>query len=170
MPVPIVVTKMYEPTTQTHRDPNRDKCLARSDQPRTSETYRPQVDMSSGMNYSFYCCIWNAASITTYREDCLMCCPSNKVIKSDTISCLALGRIHEDKVCGTLQAMVPTNIKMVHQTSVLHIESNLDRLGLLSPTHGQRCPQQSGRITLQSVLINKPKFLKATHHTEIGEN
>ena len=35
----------------------------------------------------------------------------------------------------TLQAMAPTNIKTVHQTSLLHIESNLDRLGLLSPTH-----------------------------------
>ena len=30
------------------------------------------------------------------------------------------------------------NVKTVHQTSLLHIESNLDRLGLLSPTHGQR--------------------------------
>ena len=99
-----------------------------------------------------------------------MCCPSNEVIKSDTISCLALGGIHEDKVCGTLQAMVPTDIKMVHQTSLLHIESNLDGLGLLSPTHGQRSQQQSGRIMIQSVLINKPKFLKATHHTETGGN
>ena len=102
-----------------------------------------------------------------------MCCPSNKVSpqnKSDTISCLALGGIHEDKVCGILQAMAPTNIKMIHQTSLLHIESNFDRLGLLLLTHGQRSQQQSGHVTLQSVLNNKPKFLKATHHTEIGEN
>ena len=39
------------------------------------------------------------------------------------------------KSYATLQAMAPTNIKMVHQTSLLHIESSLDRLGLLSPTH-----------------------------------
>ena len=53
---------------------------------------------------------------------------------------------------------------------LFHIESNLDRLGLLSPTHGQRSEQQSGqKITLQTVLINTPKFLKATHHTEIGK-
>ena len=36
-----------------------------------------------------------------------------------------------------------------------------DRLGLLWPTHGQRSQQQSKQITLQSVMINKPKFLKA---------
>ena len=38
----------------------------------------------------------------------------------------------------TLQAMAPANINTVHQTSLLHIESSLDRLGLLSPTHDQR--------------------------------
>ena len=36
----------------------------------------------------------------------------------------------------TLQAVAPTNnIKTVRQTSLLHIESNLDRLETLSPTH-----------------------------------
>ena len=63
--------------------------------------------------------------------------------------------------------MAPTNIKMVHQTSLLHIESSLDGLGLLSPTHDQRSQQQSGQITLQPVLINKSKFRKATHGIEI---
>ena len=64
--------------------------------------------------------------------------------------------------------MAPTNVKTVHQTSLLHTESNLDRLGLLSPAHGQRSQQQSGQITLQSVLINKSKlFVEATHFTEI---
>ena len=57
----------------------------------------------------------------------------------------------------------PMYVETVHQISLFHIESNLDRLGLSSPTHGQRSQQQSGQITLQSVLINKPKFLKATH-------
>ena len=63
--------------------------------------------------------------------------------------------------------MAPTNSKTVHQTSLLHIESNLDRLGMLSPTHDQRSQQKTGKITLQPVLINKSKFLKATHCTEI---
>ena len=68
---------------------------------------------------------------------------------------------------ATLQAMAPTNIKTVHQTFLLHIESSLDRLELLSPTHGQRFQQPSRQITLQPVMINKSKFLKATHRTKI---
>ena len=43
-----------------------------------------------------------------------MCCPSNKVIKSDIKSILALGGLHEDKLCVILQAMAPTNGKTVH--------------------------------------------------------
>ena len=32
----------------------------------------------------------------------MMCCPSNKVIDSDTtVSFLALGGLHEDKLCDT---------------------------------------------------------------------
>ena len=56
-----------------------------------------------------------------------------------------------------------------NHTSLLHIESNLDRLGMLSPTHDQRSQQKNGKITLQPVLI-KSKFLKATHCTEIRKN
>ena len=41
--------------------------------------------------------------------------------------------------------MAPTNIKTAHQASLLHIESSLDRLGLLSPSHDQRSLQQSGK-------------------------
>ena len=74
------------------------------------------------------------------------------------------------KSYAALQAMAPTNIKMVHQTSLLHIESNLDRLGMLSPTHDQRSQQKTGKITLlQSVLVNKSKFLKAPHCTGIRQ-
>ena len=72
---------------------------------------------------------------------------------------------HEDKLYNILQAMAPTNVETVHQTSLFYIESNPNQLGLLSPTHGQRSQQQSGQITHQSVLINKPKFFKAIHHT-----
>ena len=96
-----------------------------------------------------------------------MCRPVNKVIKSDTRRFVALGGLHENMLCDTLKSMAPTNVKTVHQTALLHIKSKFDRLGLLSPTHGQCSQQQSGQITLKSVLINKPKFLKATHHTEM---
>ena len=51
------------------------------------------------------------------------------------------------KSYAALQAMAPTNIKTVHQTSLLHVESNLDRLGILSPTHDQRSQQKNGKIT-----------------------
>ena len=70
------------------------------------------------------------------------------------------------KSYAALQAMSPTNIKTVHQTSLLHIESNLDRLGMLSPTHDQRSQQKNEKNTLQPVLINKSKFLKATHFVQ----
>ena len=42
------------------------------------------------------------------------------------------------KSYATLQAMALTNIKTVHQTSLLHIESSRDRLGLLSSNYDQR--------------------------------
>ena len=57
------------------------------------------------------------------------------------------------KSYAALQAMAPTNIKTVHQTFLLHIETNLNRLGMLSPTHDQRSQQKTGKITLQPVLI-----------------
>ena len=98
-----------------------------------------------------------------------MCCPFNKVIESDAKRFLALGGLHEDKLCDNLQTMAPTNVKTAYQAFLLHFESNLDRLGLFSATHGQRSQQQNGLITLQSVLINKPKFLKVTHYTDMRE-
>ena len=68
---------------------------------------------------------------------------------------------------AALQAMAPTNVKTVHHSLLHNIESNLDRLEMLSPIHGQRSQQQSGQITLQLVIINKPKFFRATYRTEI---
>ena len=70
---------------------------------------------------------------------------------------------------ATLLVMAPTNVKTVHQTSLLHTEGSLDQLGLLSPTHDQRSQQQTGQITVQSVLTNKSKFLQITHRTKIRE-
>ena len=61
--------------------------------------------------------------------------------------------------------MAPTNIKTVHQTSLLHIESGLDRLGLFSPTDDQRSQQQSGKITLptsfdQQIQVSQDRITK----------
>ena len=70
------------------------------------------------------------------------------------------------KSYAALQAMAPTNIKTVHQTSLLHIESNLDRLGMLSPIHDQRSQQNPEKLR-KNYFVNKSKILKATHCTEI---
>ena len=177
--IPLVVTKKYEgqrvtsswqPATPTDRDPNRDNILARSNQPRTSETDRRQDDVFGYELQLLVSAVLPVPQNLNYklqRRLSDMCCPSNKVIKSNTRSFPALGGEHEGKLCDdTLQGMTPTNVKTVHQTSLLHIKRNLDRLGLLSPTHcQQRSQQQSWQITFQSVLIHKPtKFLKVTRH------
>ena len=47
---------------------------------------------------------------------------------------------------SAIQAMVPTNIKTVHETSLLHIERSLDRLGLLSSTHKRSQQQQEDKV------------------------
>ena len=57
--------------------------------------------------------------------------------------------------------MAPTNVKADRQISLLHIESNPDRLGLIIVVAYAR-PAFSA-----TVLINKPKFLKASRHAEI---
>ena len=69
---------------------------------------------------------------------------------------------------AALQAMAPTNnVKTVHQTSLLHnIESNLDRLGLLPPTHGQRSKQQTGQITLHPTRALKERMAGRSHQSK----
>ena len=149
MLIPLVVTKRHKGqrvtswwqlATRTNRDPNRYKNLAGP----TNHKHRKLIGvktMSLGTNYIFYCleCYqYFRIEITSYIVDSLMCCPTNKVIKSYTKRFLALGGLHEDQSCDILQAMAPTNVETAHQTSSFHIQSNLDLLGLLSPTHGQR--------------------------------
>ena len=54
---------------------------------------------------------------------------------------------------GNLTRLMHTIAICVTIHTILHIASNLDRLGWFSPTHNQRSHQQSGQITLQPVLI-----------------
>ena len=136
--------------------------------------------MSLGTNCSFYSIlVWSAASvysrifITSYRKYCLMCCPANEAIKSGTKCFLALTipyyrRVTRRQVMRHFTSNGTDQCRNGSSKLLIPYRSNLDRFGLLSPTHGQRYQQQSGQITLQSVLI-KAKFLKATHHTEIRE-
>ena len=62
--------------------------------------------MPLGTNFHFYCCIWR-------RLSDVMCCPTNKVIRNYRKGFLARGRLHEDKLWDTLQALAPTNVKTV---------------------------------------------------------
>ena len=60
------------------------------------------------------------------------------------------------KSYAALQAMNGTDQYQNGSSNLLTpFESNLDRLGMLSPTHDQRSQQKTGKITLQPVLINK---------------
>ena len=70
------------------------------------------------------------------------------------------------KSYAALQAMAPTNIKTVHQTSLLHSRATSIDSECCRPTHDQRSQQKTGKITLQPVLINKSKFLKASHFVQ----
>ena len=132
----------------------------------TSREHQKRIGVktiSLGTNYSFYVLSGVLPAFQNLNYKIQRSLMSDVVIKNDT-KFVALEGLHEDKLCDILQAMAPTTVKTVNQTSVFYIESNLDRLGLLSPTPGQRSRQQSGQIALQSGLINKPKFIKATHY------
>ena len=59
------------------------------------------------------------------------------------------------KLCDSTQAMGPTNIKMIHQNSLRHIESSLDRLGLSSPTHDQRVVSATKRTYYAPTSFNQ---------------
>ena len=96
---------------------------------------------------------------------------SNKVIKRDRKKFSSSRRVTRDNKLWTLykQWHRPINIKTVHKPfysipRATSIDSDCCRL-----LTGQRSQQQCRQITLQTVLINKPKFLKATSHTEIRE-
>ena len=72
------------------------------------------------------------------------------------------------KSYATVQAMAPTNIKTVRQTSLLHIPraSSIDSDCCRLPTTSVLSNKPG--TTFQPVLINKSsKFIKATHRTEI---
>ena len=85
MPIPLVATKRYLVDQQGSK--SRQKNFAGSNRPRTSETYRRQENI---FGYEVQFLLSGVLPVfknefTSYREDCLVCCPSNKVIKSDTV-------------------------------------------------------------------------------------
>ena len=131
------------------RDPNRDKLLVRSHHSRTSEICRHH---DFGFRYKLQFLLsrvrtvfpnLNNGKLHERLSDVLLMHQS-KVIKRDSKCFLAIGRLHEDKLLDTLQAKAPTNSKskrFLKPLYMLHIASSLDRLGWLSPTHGQHSQQ-----------------------------
>ena len=108
--------------------------------------------------------------ITSYREDCLMCFPSNQVITSDTISFLALTMLSEGY----------TKTRMRHFTRNRTDQCRNGSSNLLAPYREQprstrivvayprpALSATKRTITHQSILVNNPNFLEATRHAEI---
>ena len=73
------------------------------------------------------------------------------------------------KSCATLQAMAPTNNKMVHQTSFTPYreQPRSTRIVVAYPRPAFSATDRTN--TFQPVLINNYKFLKAAHRTKIRE-
>ena len=71
------------------------------------------------------------------------------------------------KSYATLQAMTPTNIKTVHQTSFTPYreQPRSTRIVVAYPRPAFSATNRTN--TFQPVLINNSKFLKATHRTKI---
>ena len=71
------------------------------------------------------------------------------------------------KSYATLQAMAPTNIKTVHQTSFTSYreQPRSTRIVVAYPRPAFSATNRTN--TFQPVLINNSKFLKATHRTKI---
>ena len=72
--------------------------------------------LSLGKNYSFYVlgrCQYFRIQVKRYREDCLMCCPSNNVIKRDSNTCYRRVTRRQDmrhsKLYGTVQCQNGTS-------------------------------------------------------------
>ena len=105
-----------------------------------------KLSLSNARRLSFSgMCIWLFLFLSLCRFGLLFFCSHWSLVPRSTGHIMVTTRYSDkhgsksrQKNYVSLQAMAPTNIKTVHQTSLLHIESSLDRLGLLSPTHDQR--------------------------------
>ena len=73
------------------------------------------------------------------------------------------------KSYATLQAMAPTNIKTVHQTSFTPYreQPRSTRIVVAYPRPAFSATKRTN--TFQPVFINNSKFLKGTHRTKIGK-
>ena len=96
MTIPLVVTKKEVRRSTSHimvtaRYSNQQESKSRKNSCQAQPTEHRKLigvkTMSLGTKYKFFClecCHYFITLITSYREDCLMCFPSNKVAKRDT--------------------------------------------------------------------------------------
>ena len=98
MPILFVVTKSYEgQRVTTSKNPLlKPTGIQISTKPLPGPANREHdksigaKTLSLGTNYSFYfleCCQYFRSRVKRYREDRIMCCPSNNIIKRDSNSC-----------------------------------------------------------------------------------
>ena len=181
MPIPHVVTKRcegqrvrWQPATQTNRDPNHDKTLARS------QPTEDNGNLSGSRRYIWAritvstVIVWSAASISKY------------VLLIQAVQWRLSDVPPIQKSNAKVIQKVSSSRKITRRQVGRHFRGNgTDRCRngsskLTTPYREQTrstrivvyprpafSAQQSRQITLQSVLINKPKFFKAPHHAEI---
>ena len=130
--------------------------------------------MSLGTNYSFYDClaycqyfiIWIIN--TSYREDCLRCCPAHPTSHQKCYKRFSSSRRVTRRQVMRRFTGNGTDQCRNDSSNVLNPyreQPRSTRIVVAYPRSAFSGTKQ--QITLHSVLINKPKFLKATHHTKI---
>ena len=134
-------THTQQPATQTNRDPNRDRTLARSNYPRTSETYRRQDDSLYELQFLLSSGVLLVFQNLNYKlqrmlSDVCMRCPSSKVIKSDNkqVSSSRYRRVTRRQVMRHFTSNDTDHWmskRYIHQTSLLHIDCTSIKNGCL---------------------------------------
>ena len=115
--------------------------------------------------------VFQNLSYKLHRKDCRMSCPSNNVIKSDAKRFLALGGLHEDKLCDTLQAMATTTMSKRFTKSpysilrATPIDSDCCRLPTASVLSTKADKSRFNQFYQQA-----PMFLKDSHYAEMRKN
>ena len=172
MSILLVATKRYkgqriqpwwQSATQTNRDPNRDKALARSNHPRTSETYRRQDDVFgyelqfllsevlpvfqdlSELRHKLQRRLFGVLLIHQTKSSRVI----QKVLPATT------GGLHKDKLCDTLHVKHRPISNICIPPRATPIDLDCCRL-----TTASVLGNKNRQITLhQTVLISKAKFL-----------
>ena len=122
MPISLAITKRYKVNGSHHDDnplirPRGISIAANPSLGATNREHRKLIGvntMSVSTNYSFYCCIWGAASIRNldYKLQRRLFDVMPTQQSYDTRNFLAPRGLHEDKLCITLEAaMTPANVK-----------------------------------------------------------